>query len=76
MSETETVKVNVTVELPKNVHQLLEKFAVFAGVTLEDILRDELKKSLPGFWQSEMFQAWAKKAIKETGCAEYFEIRE
>jgi hypothetical protein len=74
--KTETVKVTVTVELPKNVHKLLENFAAFAGVSLEDILRDEIEKSLSGFWQSEMFQAWAKTAIKNAGCAEYFEIRE
>jgi len=72
--ETETVKVTVNVELPKNVHKLLESFAAFVGVSLEDILKDEIEKSLPAFWQNEMFQTWSKTAIKNAGCAEYFQL--
>ena len=70
----ETVKVTVTVELPKNVHKLLEDFAAFAGVSLEELLKNELEGDLPSFWQNEMFQTWAKCAIKNAGCAEYFQL--
>ena len=76
MSKNETVKVTVTVEIPKKVHKLLEDFAAFAGVSIEDILKDELEKTLPGFWQNEMFQTWATTAITKVGCAEYFQLRE
>ena len=74
MSETETVTVTVTVELPKNVHKLLESFAAFAGVSIEEILRARLEPDIRGFWQNDMFNAWAKNAIEEAGCAEYFHL--
>jgi hypothetical protein len=76
MSKQETVKVTVTVEIPKKVHQLLEKFAAFAGVSLEEMLRDQLEPDIRGFWQSEGFQDWAQYAIEEAGCAEYFQIEQ
>ena len=76
MNKEETVKVTVTVELPKNVHKLLEDFATFAGVSLEELLRKELEGDLPGFWQNEMFQNWAKSAITKAGCAEYFQLNQ
>ena len=74
MSETETVKVTVTVEQPKSVHKLLEGFAAFAGVSLEEILKDQLEPDIKGFWQNNMFNDWAKNAIEEAGCAEYFQL--
>ena len=70
----ETVTVTVTIELPKNVHKLLESFAAFAGVSLEEMLRDQLGPGVRGFWQNDVFSEWAKYAIEDAGCAEYFQL--
>jgi len=74
MSEEETVKISVTIELPKNVYNVLERFAAFVGVPLEEILRQELENDIPGFYQSEIFEVWFRKALRSHGVAEYFQV--
>jgi len=76
MSEEETVRISVTIELPKNVHDVLERFATFVGVPLEEILREDLEKDIPGFYQNETFEDWFRKALKSHGVAEYFQVNE
>ena len=73
--ETETVKVTVTLELPKNVHKLLKNFATFAGVTLEEMLKDQLEPDIEGFYQNDMFREWVKYAIDNAGCADFFQTK-
>ena len=72
--ETETVTVTVTVELPKNVHKLLENFAAFAGVSLEELLKNEVNPDVSFFWHNEIFQKWVKRTIEASGCTEYFQV--
>jgi len=76
MSKEETVKVSVTVELPKNVHDVLERFAAFVGVPLEEILREDLERDIPGFYQSDTFDEWFRKALRSHGVAKYFQVQE
>jgi len=76
MSEKEeTVKVTVTIELPKKVHEILEAFAKFAGVSLEELLRGQLEPDVRGFYQNDMFVGWIEDTIKNHGCAEYFQLK-
>jgi len=74
----ETVKydLTVTVEIPKKVHKLLERFCAFAGVSIEEMLLDELNPEVKSFWHNEVFQDWLKVAIEDAGCAEYFQIKQ
>jgi len=77
MSEKEeTVKVTVTIELPKKVHEILEAFAKFCDVSLEEILLDQLEPDVRGFYQGEMFQNWIEYAIRNHGVAEYFHVKD
>lgn len=71
MSE-ETVKVTLTIELPKNVQKFLEAFAAFVGISLEDMLKDELETDIESFYQGGYFEGWSKRAFKTHGVAEYF----
>ena len=74
--ETTTITLTVTVEIPKNVHKLLEKFCAFTGVSLEEMLLDELDPDVKFFWHNEVFQDWLKYAIEDAGCADYFRIKQ
>lgn len=72
----ETVKydLTVTVEIPEKVNSFLKKLAEFAGVSVEDILKDELDVIVKDFWHNEVLQDWLVVAIKNAGCAEYFRL--
>jgi len=70
----ETVKVTVTLELPKKVHNFLLRFAAFLDVPLEEILRRELKGDIPGFYQNEVFLNNIESAIRNHDCAKYFQL--
>jgi len=72
--ETETINLTVTVQIPKKVHKLLERFAAFAGVSLEELLKKEADPDVCFFWHNEIFQKWVKHAIEASGCAEYFQV--
>ena len=72
--ETETVPVTVTVELPKNIHSLLKDFSKLANNTLEELLKEELEQIVRDFYSGGFFEKWVKKAFKDRGVAEYFEI--
>jgi len=74
--ETTTITLTVTVEIPKKVHKLLERFCAFAGVSIEEMLLDELDPEVKSFWHNEVFQDWLKVAIEDAGCAEYFQIKQ
>ena len=74
--ETETITLTVTVEMPKKVHKLLERFCAFTGVSLEEMLLDELNPNVKSFWQNEVFQDWLRTAIEDAGCADYFQIKQ
>jgi len=74
--ETETITLTVTVEIPKKVHKLLERFCAFTGVSLEEMLLDEVHPDVKDFWQNEVLQDWLKYAIEDAGCADFFQIRQ
>ena len=76
MSKNETVKVTVTVEIPKKVHKLLEDFAAFSCVSLEETLKDQLELDVRGLWHSEVFYNWTESAITKAGCADYFSLNQ
>ena len=76
MSKKETVKheLTVTVEIPEKVNSFLKKLAEFAGVSVEDVLRTQLDAEVEDFWHNEVLHDWLVSAIKNAGCAEYFQL--
>jgi hypothetical protein len=78
LSKTESKKYNltVTVEIPSEVDGFLKKFAEFAGVSVEDILRTQLDADIEDFWHNEVLQDWLVAAIKNTGCAKFFRLNQ
>ena len=74
----ETVKydLTVTVEIPSEVDSFLKKFADFAGVTVEDILRTHIYPDVQDFWHNQVFQDLLMDTIEDAGCAEYFQIKQ
>jgi hypothetical protein len=72
MSETETVK--VTLELPKKIVSFLDDFCQFANTTKEELLKEELTQTIKDFYSGGFFENWIKKAFKNRGVTEYFEV--
>ncbi len=74
MSE-ETMKVTITVEMPKKVHDFLSDFAKLGGTTLNDILKDETETLIKNFYQGGFYEGWNEKAFKNRGVSEYFGLQ-
>jgi len=72
--ETETVKVTVTLELPKKIVSFLDDFCRFADTPLNELLREELMQVVKYFYQGGFFEKWIQKAFKSRGISEYFDI--
>ena len=56
----ETVKVTITVEVPKKAKELLEKFAETTNTTLEDIFLENIGAALRSFYSGGFYEVWTK----------------
>jgi hypothetical protein len=70
----ELEKIIVTIQLPLKVIAFLGDFCKFADTTIEELLKEELESTVESFYQGGFFDKWVKKAFKNRGVTEYFEV--
>ena len=70
----ESLKVTVTLKLPRNIRNFLNDFYQFANTTIEQLLKAELEQTVKDFYQGGFFEKWTRKAFKNRGVSECFEI--
>lgn len=63
MNKEETVKVTVTVELPKKAKDLLEDFAKRVNTTIEEVFATSIRDVLSNFYGGDFYTAWTKEAV-------------
>jgi len=70
--ELETIEISV--KLPLKVISFLHDLAKFANTDIEELLETELTQIIKDFYTGGFFESWIKKAFKNRGVSEYFEV--
>jgi hypothetical protein len=72
--EEELEPIEISIELPLKVINFLHDLAKFAGTDIEGLLKAELTQVIKDFYNGGFLDSWIKKAFKDRGVSDYFEI--
>jgi len=66
-AEGKYMEYKITAKVPKKLHSLLEDLSKFVGVSIEEILTEEMEGVLECFIQGGYYDAWVEIALREKG---------
>jgi len=67
VSNEKFVEYKITAKVPKKLHSLLERVSEFVGVSIEEMLTEELDDVLEGFVQCGFYDAWMEIGLRNRG---------
>jgi len=63
----EFVEYKINVKIPQKLHSLLVDLAKFVGISIEEMLTEEMDKVLECFCECGFYEAWTEIALQKKG---------